>query len=396
MSGMGTSGTADTIDTIDTGATVDTAGDIGGAGAVVAMRIGLVGPLPPPAGGMANQTLQLAALLRAEGLDVETVAVNGPYRPRWAGRVRGVRAIARLLPYLAALWRTAGRVQLFHVMANSGWSWHLYAAPAIWIARLRGIAVVVNYRGGEADAFLQRSRAAVGVSLRRADAVIVPSGFLLAVFGKHGFAVQTVPNIIDLERFSAAAAGTPRDGGPHLLVARYLEAIYDNATALRAYAIVRARYPAATLTIAGSGQLRDELVALAAQLGVSDGVTFTGQVDNAGMAQLYRQADCMLNCSLVDNMPNSVLEALASGVAVVSTDVGGVPYLVEDGRTALLVPPQSPPQMAAAVLRLTEQPELKASLRAAGLKQMQQYTWAQVRPRLLRVYAAALAPAAAP
>ena len=70
------------------------------------------------------------------------------------------------------------------------------------------------------------------------------------------------------------------------------------------------------------------------------------------MAALYRGADLMLNPSTVDNMPNSVLEALASGVAVVSTDVGGVPYLVEDGKTALLVPPRSPEAMADAMLRL--------------------------------------------
>lgn len=357
---------------------------------MTALRIAVVGPLPPPAGGMANQTLQLVSLLRAEGLAVETVMVNPPYRPQWAGRIRGVRALARLLPYIASLWQAAGRAELFHVMANSGWSWHLFAAPAIWIGRLRGVAVVVNYRGGEADNFLQRARGVVAFSMRRAQVLAVPSGFLHAVFGRHGMTAQVVPNIVNLERFGGAAAEA-RDGGPRLLVARYLEPIYDNATALRAFALVRARHPGTTLTIAGSGQLRDALQALAAELGVADGVTFTGQLDNAAMAARYREADIMLNCSLVDNTPNSVLEALASGVAVVSTDVGGVPYLVEHGRTALLVPPQSPQQMAEAVCRLVEQPALRASLRAAGLALVQQFSWQQVRPLLLEQYRVALA-----
>ena len=354
------------------------------------LSIGLVGPLPPPSGGMANQTLQLAGLLRGEGIAVETVQVNAPYRPAWAGRIKGVRALLRLLPYLAALWRTAGRVQVFHVMANSGWSWHLFAAPAIWIARLRGKPVVVNYRGGEADGFLARARRWVAPSLARADAVIVPSGFLEAVFGKHGFTTQVVPNIVNLERFSsdrAAAAGQ----GPCLFVARNLEPIYDNATALRTLALVRERHPEATLVIAGSGPLRAELEQLAAGLGIAQAVTFTGRVDNAAMAALYRGADVMLNPSLVDNMPNSVLESLACGVPVVSTNVGGVPYLVDDGRTALLVPPGDPAAMAAAVLRLVAEPRLAASLREAGLRQVQQYTWASVRPRLLAVYQHVLA-----
>jgi glycosyltransferase involved in cell wall biosynthesis len=338
---------------------------------------------------MANQTLQLACILRDEGMTVETVQVNAPYRPHWVGRVRGVRALARLLPYIAALWRAAGRVQLFHIMANSGWSWHLFVVPAIWIARMRGVAVLVNYRGGEADSFLRTARASVAFSLRRAQVLAVPSGFLQAVFGKYGLPADIVPNIINLERFSPNLSALV--GGPHLLICRYLEPIYDNATGLRAYALLRQHYPGATLTIAGSGQLLAELQALASELGVADGVTFCGQQDNARMAQRYRQADCMLNCSLVDNTPNSVLEALASGVAVVSTDVGGVPYLVQHGHSALLVKPQSPEQMAEAVRSVIDQPALRASMRTAGLALVQQYSWAQVRPVLLGQYQQALA-----
>ena len=355
------------------------------------LRIGLVGPLPPPSGGMANQTLQLAGLLQAEGLDVDTVQVNCAPRPAWSANVKGLRAVCRLLPYLGRLWRAAGQCDLFHVMANSGWSWHLYAAPAIWIGRLRGCPVVINYRGGEADAFLQKSLAWVRPSLSRADAVIVPSGFLEAVFKKYGFATRIVPNIVNLERFSAAPTAAP--GRPlRLLVARNLEPIYGNDTALRAFALVRETHPDARLVIAGSGPLRTQLEQLARELGIADAVTFTGRVDNQGMAALYRDADVMLNPSLVDNTPNSVIEALASGVPVVSTSVGGVPYLVEDGKTALLVEPAAPEQMAAAVLRLAADPQLAAGLRERGLQYVRQFAWSEVRPRLLATYRAVLKP----
>jgi glycosyltransferase involved in cell wall biosynthesis len=352
-------------------------------------RIALVGPLPPPSGGMANQSLQLAKLLCAEGIDVTFVQINAPYRPAWTGRIRGLRAVFRMVPYLLQLWRAAGQVQLMHVMANSGWSWHLFAAPAIWIAHLRGTPIVVNYRGGEADNFLRRSAGWVRPSMRRATALIVPSGFLQHVFSKYGFAPRVVPNIVDLSRFSAAPEGLQRSA-PQLLVARNLEPIYDNATALRAFVQVRARYPDARLTIAGSGELRGELEQLAQELGVAPHVTFTGRVDTADMPALYRSADVMLNPSVIDNMPNSVLEALASGVLVVSTNVGGVPYLVEDGKTALLVPPQDPDAMAQCVLRLVEDRALAARLRAAGKSYVEQYSWSSVRPRLLDAYRNAL------
>src|SRR4029453_8859503 len=99
------------------------------------LRVGLVGPMPPPEGGMANQTRQLCELLRRDGAEVTVIAVNAPYRPPWLAGLRGVRAIFRLVPYVVRLWRVASEVDVFHIMANSGWSWHLSAAPAVWIAR---------------------------------------------------------------------------------------------------------------------------------------------------------------------------------------------------------------------------------------------------------------------
>jgi glycosyltransferase involved in cell wall biosynthesis len=354
-----------------------------------ALHIGLVGPLPPPPGGMANQTVQLQQLLLHDGHKVELVQMNAPYAPAWISRIPVLRAGARLVPYLGRLWQVAGRVQLLHIMANSGWSWHLFAAPAIWIASLRGCPVVVNYRGGEADAFLQRAGGWVGPSLRRSAALMVPSGYLEAIFQRHGFGSTVVPNVISLDRFRVSAAPRPPAGEgawPVLLVARHLEPIYDNQTALRAFALLRVRHADARLIIAGSGPDGPMLAALAQELGIAAAVHFTGRVDNATMAALYRESDIMLNPSLVDNMPNSVLEALASGVAVVSTDVGGVPYLVQHGCNALLVPPRQPQAMADAMLRLLGEPELLQRLRTAGLQLVAQYTWAQVRPRLLQVY----------
>jgi glycosyltransferase involved in cell wall biosynthesis len=353
------------------------------------IRVALVGPLPPPFGGMANQTRQLAELLRGEGMAVEVVRANAPYRPAWLRQVRGVRALFRFLPYLAHLWAAAGRNDLFHIMANSGWSWHLFAAPAIWVAKLRGKAVVVNYRGGEAEEFFARAFAWVKPSLNQADAIIVPSGFLAPIFGKRGFATRIVPNIVNLERF-AAVDSAEKSAVPHLLVARNLEPLYDNTTALRALARIRQHYPDARLTIAGSGPERDLLEQLARALGVADAVNFAGRVENADMPALYRTVHIAINPSRADNMPISVLEALASGVPVVSTDVGGVSFLVENEVTALLVPPGNDEAMAAACLRILADTPLAVRLIAAGRELAQEFAWSEVRGRLFEVYREAL------
>jgi len=350
-------------------------------------RVGLVGPLPPPSGGMANQTRQLARLLEAEGVAVEIVQVNAPYWPHWVGSLRGLREVFRMVPFLARLWVAAGRVQLFHVMANSGWAWHLCAVPAIWIAKLRHISVVVNYRGGYAESFFERSFFWVGPTMRRADRLIVPSGFLQKVFARFGLNAEVVPNVVDLSRFvpRAEPANSSRKK-PHIIVTRNLESIYGIDTALHAFALLRMTWADAHMTIAGSGPELDKLVELARELGLAANITFTGRLENHRIAELYQQADLFLNPSLVDNMPNSILEALASAVPVVSTDVGGVPFVVEHEKTALLVSPRNPAAMAAALQNLLGDPAKAARLASAGRELVQQYTWQNVRPRLFRVY----------
>ena len=289
----------------------------------------------------------------------------------------------RLVPYMCRLFAAAGRADIAHVMANSGWAWHLFAAPAIWIARARGCAVVVNYRGGDAENFFAREFGLVRPTLNRAAAVVVPSMFLAEVFARRGVVARVVPNIVNLELFTPADEPST---DPHIVVTRNLEPIYDIETALRALAIVRQTIPSVRMTVAGIGPTLAGLQALARELRLEESVSFIGRVENTELPALYRSARVSLNPSLVDNTPISVLEALASGVPVVSTSVGGVPFLVEHDRTALLVPPGDPPAMAEAILRILESPELGRRLAASGRVESLRYTWAEARGRILTVY----------
>ena len=350
------------------------------------LHIGLIGPLPPPSGGMANQTQQLAKLLTNEDLQVTLVQTNSPYRPNWVGNIVILRAIFRLLFYVAQLWQTAGRVDVFHIMANSGWSWHLFATPAVWIGKLRKVPTVINYRGGEAEQFFSKQFQWIKPTLNASACVVVPSRFLQQVFSKRQIASKIVPNIIDLQRFSAGQAIDQSVHAPHLLVARNLELIYDNATAIRAFKQVTNEFPQATLTIAGTGPEESNLHALVKELAIEDSVTFTGRVDTQQMPTLYQSAHIMLNPSRVDNMPNSVLEALASSVPVVSTNVGGIPFLVEHEKTALLVSAEDDKAMAAAVIRLLKENKLRNSLIQKGLEFVQQFSWPVVRDQWLDTY----------
>ena len=113
---------------------------------------------------------------------------------------------------------------------------------------------------------------------------------------------------------------------------------------------------------------------------------FVGRLGSTEIISLYQSADGLLNPATVDNMPNSLLEALACGVPVISSDVGGVPYIVSHEHTALLVPPGDARQMADAIIRLSSDPELRQALTSAGLAEVRQYAWPEVRSQWLDLY----------
>ncbi len=349
-------------------------------------RVALVGPMAPPAGGMANQTAQLVELLGLEGIEVTFIPVNPPYRPAWIGKIRGVRALLRLIPYCVGLVARVKHADVVHVMASSGWSWHLLVAPAVWIARLARIPAVVHYHGGQAEAFLGSSLRVVRPTLRAAACLlIVPSQYLKEVFARHGLSAEVVPNVVDTSLFrkpNRVTCGT----SPHIIVTRNLEPIYDNSTAIRAFALVREALPDARLSVAGSGPERVKLEALASSLGIAKSVRFLGRLDKAEIAALYGDANLMLNPSKADNMPVSILEAMASGVPVVTTNVGGIPFLVKHEKTGILVNPGDEAAMAAAALRVLRDEELYERLASAGVAESEQFTWPRVRGALFEVY----------
>jgi glycosyltransferase involved in cell wall biosynthesis len=289
-----------------------------------------------------------------------------------------------MAPYVARLWGVCARADVLHVMANSGWSWHCFAAPAVWVARARGVPVVVHYHGGLAESFLRKQARLVRVTLRGAHALVVPSGFLQTVFARFDVRAQIVPNGVDFSRFGGAMRPQPEPG--HIVVTRNLEPIYGIATALKAFARVLEVRADARLTIAGSGPQRDALEAQMRQLGLAGRVCFTGALQPAEIARLYARAEVFLNPSFADNMPVSVLEALAAGVPVVSTGVGGVPWMVEHDRSALLVPAGDDQVMAQALLRVLDDGALRERLVTAGAQDLARYRWPSVCAQWLAVY----------
>jgi glycosyltransferase involved in cell wall biosynthesis len=354
------------------------------------LNVAIVAPSLAILGG---QAVQAARLLKAWEGDPEIRAWLVPINPTPFGplrRLAGIkfaRTIATQLTYWPRLLRELRAADVVHVFSASYFSFLLAPLPAVLVARALGKPVVMNYRSGEAPDHLRRSPIARTV-LRAVERNVVPSTFLRDVFAQFGIQATVVPNIIDLDRFSFRRRAPLR---PRLLSTRNFESLYNVACTLRAFAQVQAVFPEATLTLVGAGTQGTPLRRLAADLGVRN-VQFVGAAAPDDMWRYYRDSDIYIQTPDIDNMPSSVLEAFASGCAVVSTDAGGVPAILTDGVHGLLVPKNDAAAAAVRVIDLLRDADLTGRLTTRARESCEQYRWSTVRASWIDVYRSVIQP----
>jgi len=120
---------------------------------------------------------------------------------------------------------------------------------------------------------------------------------------------------------------------------------------------------------------------VAQELGVNDRIEVCGAISRENIGQFLNQGDIFLNTSRFDNTPVSVLEGMACGLCVISTNVGGIPYLLKDGEEALLVPSDNAESMAAAVGRILKEPGLASKISSAARSAAEKFDWSQILPQ---------------
>jgi glycosyltransferase involved in cell wall biosynthesis len=163
---------------------------------------------------------------------------------------------------------------------------------------------------------------------------------------------------------------------------RTFEDIYNPDMAIAVLEELQLHFPNARLTMAGQPKGTLERVqSLAAAKGLTEKIRFAGFLDMANKQREFARHDIFLNTNRIDNMPVSVLEAAAFGLPVVTTAVGGIPYLLEHEQTGLLVENENVAGMAAAVRRLLREPELTERLSANGRQLAEASDWTHVQPQ---------------
>jgi glycosyltransferase involved in cell wall biosynthesis len=348
------------------------------------IRVLLIAPSMHILGGQAVQAKWLLASLR----EIPWLQVGfQPINPRLPGvlvklhSIRFLRTAITFLIYFPMLMVRAPRYDILHVFSAAYWSYSLWTLPALFFAKLYRKKIILHYHDGQAEDHLKNWRSAIP-TIRMMDAIVSPSGFLADLFAKFGFHVQPIFNIIDMSLYRYRKRSQLR---PIFLHNRILEPLYNVQCTLRAFAIIQQRYPEARLTVAHDGPSGPELERFAQELGLRN-TEFVGRVPHDRIAALYDSVDIYLTSPNFDCMPVSLLECFASGLPVIATNVGGIPYISSNEETALLVPCNDHQAMAERAFRLLENEALVERLTARAYEECKRYGAGPSRDRWLALY----------
>ncbi len=348
------------------------------------IKVLLIGPSLDILGGQAVQATRLMSVLSQLPQLAMTFFPINPRPPRGFGWVRKVPYLRTLVTfglYNSRLLLEARKHDILHIFSAGLSSYTLWTIPALLVGRLYGKKLILNYRDGQAEEHVTTWRTA-RPTLDLADRIVTPSGFLVDVFGKHGIEARSVFNIIDVDRFIYRKRRKLR---PRFMTNRILEPLYNVDCILKAFALIQERYPDASLTVAHDGCCRPALEQLAKDLKLKN-TEFIGRVPHAKVPELYDSADIYLTTPNIDCMPGSLLECFASGLPVIATQAGGIPYIATDRESALLVDIDDHQAVAARSFELLENPELVETITEGGLREVQKYHWLPVRDQWAEVY----------
>lgn len=336
----------------------------------------------PPLEGRGGMSAVAAAyrdggLLDRHGVHYIATVADGS---RWHKLAKALTAWLSLLGQLC--WPPG--VALVHIHVASGasfWRKALY----VWTTRALGVPVVLHVHGGNFAEWAAGQPAVAQAFIRATGRTVAKVVVLSPSWVPRLAGWMPQARCMAIQNAVAPMASRPPVADPPLrfLFLGRLETDKGIDELLTAFARVHSRHPAAQLVLCGEGD-RDRVQCRVTELGIVAAVEMPGWVVGEQKAAALRAADVFVLPSYIEGLPVSMLEAMQCGVPVVVTAVGSVPEVIDHGRNGLMVAPGNADALAAAMLRLCEEPGLAQRLAAAGRQTFDaRYSTAAVEPLLL-------------
>ena len=253
-----------------------------------------------------------------------------------------------------------------------------YALITSQLSRILSLKYIPILHGGNLPKRLKHSEHFSALIFKYAELNVSPSLYLVREFQKYYYETVYIPNSIPIAEIPFKLRNVI---GPKLLWVRAFDKIYNPAMAVKVLALLKETHKNASLCMVGPdkdgslGEAKD----LAKQLGVTESVTFTGVLPKAQWHQLSEKFDIFINTTNIDNMPVSVIEAMALGLPIISTNAGGMPYLIENGVNGLLIPVKDERIMAETIINLIKNQEKAMELSVNARKKAENFDENKVR-----------------
>lgn len=288
--------------------------------------------------------------------------------------------LLRLLDMLSTIYlkRYMYSIAQIDVFSGKAFAFAKFGALLLkWIKK----PFILTLHGGGLPEFAQKHAGSVRRLLESAAVVVTPSPFLQQGLSQFRPDIRYIPNPVQLSLMPYQQRNSAQ---PKLIWVRAFHETYNPTMAVRVLSLLQEGHPGISLLMIGPHKGDGSLVRvrrLAAELKIMDKLSIIPGVDHDQVPALLNKADIFINTSNYDTSPRSLIEAMACGLCVVSTNVGGVPWLIDEGENGLLVPPNDHERMANKIRKILTEPGLATKLSRGARQKAEHYDWQTILPQ---------------
>ena len=252
-----------------------------------------------------------------------------------------------------------------------------YAFATSQLCRLLKLKYIPILHGGNLPFRLKKNPKICNMIFSNSCHNVSPSSYLLEKFKEQGFDnLIHIPNTIEIENYTFQER---KKATPNLLWVRSFAKIYNPLMAVEVFSLIKKKYPEATLCMVGPEKDGSLLEAKQKAKELKLDVIFTGKLSKLEWISKSQEFDIFINTTHFDNMPLSVIEAMSLGLAVVSTNVGGIPYLLENKKEGLLVQDNDVNEMVSAIEEIIENQDLFLNVTNYARGKAESFNWECVK-----------------
>jgi len=271
-------------------------------------------------------------------------------------------------------------------------------SPSFLAKKFWGIPYIVYCRGSDVYFPWKFKKIISKMVFNSADAIIALTDDMRNELKKYCKKdIIVIPNGIDLEKFKGFSKQAVRDkfkihfNKKVILFVGNLRSVKGIDYLIGAMNSIKEKVPEAVLLLVGDGEQKKELEEMVKHLNLEENIIFSGKVLNKYIPEYMSASDIFVLPSLSEGFPMVILEAMASGLPIVATKVGGIPEVVKDGENGLLVEPKNSKQIAEKVLLLLENNELREKISNNNIEKAKEYSWRNTIDKIEKIYSEVMA-----